>query len=184
MFPHILCNMHIRRGTPSLTRWWDIHCPFARHVGLQGPGDWTAPLNYPWLFSCRDHKWMMGELGEFGVHSVQSRLSMSNHTCFLYNVSVTNYTVAHLIQKNQCVTCLKYVLWCVCGGWWGAVPLFATPEGLPTWSHSSLQTSCIIKQHTSLLGGIVCFLFEIWKKKTLWTTFSSRQHRVLDSDSD
>lgn len=71
-----------------------------------------------------------------------------------------NYMLTHLIRKNKSVRPLKSVLWC--GGWLGECGALVclSSEGLPVRSHSSLQTPCIIKQSTSLLGGIVCVLFE------------------------
>lgn len=45
---------------------------------------------------------------------------MLNHNHFMFNAScVTNYSLMHLIRKNQSVTHFKYVLWC--GGWRGEV---------------------------------------------------------------
>lgn len=71
-----------------------------------------------------------------------------------------NDMLTHLIRKNKSVRPLTSVLWC--GGWLGECGALVclSSEGLPARSHSSLQTPCIIKQSTSLLGGIVCVLFE------------------------
>lgn len=90
----------------------------------------------------------------------QQPLGVKSHPLHVMCNVYANYMLTHLIRRNKSVRQLKSVLWC--GDWLGECGALVclSSEGLPARSHSSLQTPCIIKQRTSLLGGIVCVLFE------------------------